>query len=90
YVKLKYDYGAATFVTTFGFSKDAPRNHCGFSLLSTEKAQHRLEVGLNEDHPEIGRRIVVSLESAHRKLPEGIEVIPAKKFARMLWAGEIF
>jgi predicted AAA+ superfamily ATPase len=42
------------------------------------------------DHPEVGRRILVSLEVRPRKTPDGIEVLPAADFCRRLWAGDVF
>jgi len=45
---------------------------------------------LSVDHPEVGRRIVVSLEARPRKTQDGIEVLPAAGFARALWAGDLF
>lgn len=45
---------------------------------------------LQEDHPEVKRRLVVCNEAKRRRTEEGIEILPAALFARMLWAGEIF
>lgn len=42
------------------------------------------------DHPRVGKRVIVCLESRRRQLDEGILVLPAKAFVRDLWAGEIF
>jgi predicted AAA+ superfamily ATPase len=47
-------------------------------------------VALAEDHPEVKRRLVVCLEKKYRKAQNGIEIVPAKRFAAMLWQGEIF
>jgi len=44
---------------------------------------------LRQDHPEVGRLIVVCLESAPRKTEDGIEILPAREFASMLWQGGI-
>jgi len=44
---------------------------------------------LREDHPEVGRRIVVCLEGAPRVTPDGIEIMPAADFAASLWRGDI-
>lgn len=41
---------------------------------------------LVQDHPKVKRRIVVSLESKARKTEDGIEILPAREFARRLWA----
>lgn len=40
---------------------------------------------LKEEHPEVGRRVVVCLEPRARKTAEGVEILPATVFARLLW-----
>jgi hypothetical protein len=40
---------------------------------------------LAEDHPEVGRRIVVCRESKARKTEDGIEILPVETFTRRLW-----
>ncbi|MBN2498798.1 MAG: ATP-binding protein [Deltaproteobacteria bacterium] len=45
---------------------------------------------LREDHPELGRCVLLCLEDKARKTPDGIEILPAADFARRLWDGEIF
>lgn len=45
---------------------------------------------LAEDHPRVGRRIVICLEGKVRRTPDGIEIMPAATFARRLWQGELF
>jgi predicted AAA+ superfamily ATPase len=45
---------------------------------------------LQEDHPEVKRRILVCNEAKRRRTDEGIEILPVALFAGMLWAGEIF
>ena len=48
--------------------------------------------GLREiikDHPELKRRIVVSLEERARKTEDGIEILPYSVFIKQLWAGVI-
>ena len=42
------------------------------------------------DHPDIERRMIVCLEAKHRTTPDGIEVVPASTFAKMLWNRELF
>jgi hypothetical protein len=37
----------------------------------------------------IGRRIVVSLDERERRTDDGIEILPALTFARLLWADEL-
>lgn len=44
---------------------------------------------LKEDHPGVGRRIVVCRESRARKTEDGIEIIPTSSFVRRLWAGDL-
>ncbi|MAE96922.1 MAG: AAA family ATPase [Deltaproteobacteria bacterium] len=44
---------------------------------------------LVEDHPGVGRRIVVCRESRARKTEDGIEILPASTFVRRLWAGDL-
>src|SRR3990172_6183208 len=48
--------------------------------------------GLREiikDHPQLKRRIVVSLEERARKTEDGIEILPYSVFIKQLWAGVI-
>lgn len=48
--------------------------------------------GLREvihDHPKLKRRVVASLEERSRKTEDGIEILPAKEFAKQLWAGAL-
>jgi hypothetical protein len=44
---------------------------------------------LREDHPEIGRRIVVCLEEQAWRTEDAIEVLPVGDFLSMLWDGKI-
>lgn len=44
---------------------------------------------LAEDHPRIGRRIVVCREPRARRTEDGIEILPTKTFVRKLWDGEL-
>jgi predicted AAA+ superfamily ATPase len=49
--------------------------------------------GLRElirDHPRIGRRVVVSLESRARRTDDGIDVLPVAEFCRRLSTGDLF
>ncbi len=45
---------------------------------------------LAQDHPDVGRRLVVCLEPKARLTEDGIEVAPAEQFVRRLWQGELF
>lgn len=44
---------------------------------------------LHEDHPGVGRRIVVCLEDRARRTEDGIEVWPFETFRSRLWEGDI-
>jgi predicted AAA+ superfamily ATPase len=44
---------------------------------------------LVEDHPRVGRRIVVCREPRARKTDDGIDILPAATFVKRLWEGEI-
>jgi predicted peroxiredoxin len=44
---------------------------------------------LVEDHPGVGRRIVLCRESGVRNTEDGIEILPASSFVRRLWAGDL-
>ncbi len=64
-------------------------------LAIESKASHRLGDqhlrGLRElakDHPEVGNRVVVSLEQKARTTSDGILILPAREFVKLLWSGE--
>jgi len=42
-----------------------------------------------KDHPEVKRRILVSLEERPRKTEDGIEILPYSTFIRSLWSGNL-
>lgn len=44
---------------------------------------------LRQDHPEVGRRILVCLEEIAWRSDDGIDVLPVGEFLRRLWGGEI-
>lgn len=44
---------------------------------------------LAEDHPECKRRVVVCLEPRARRTTDGIDILPARTFARRLWDGSL-
>ena len=44
---------------------------------------------LADEHPDVRRRIVVSLEPRPRRTDDGIDILPATTFASRLWAGEL-
>ncbi len=41
------------------------------------------------DHPGVGRRIVVCLESRARRTEDDIDILPAEVFVHRLWEGEL-
>jgi predicted AAA+ superfamily ATPase len=45
---------------------------------------------LVKDHPDVKKRMVVSLEEKEWKTEDGITVLPYQIFCRRLWSGEIF
>ena len=40
---------------------------------------------LAQEHPDVGRRVVVCLEPRARRTEDGIDILPATDFARLLW-----
>lgn len=44
---------------------------------------------LQEEHPDVGKRILVCLEDKPRRTEDGIDILPAETFAKMLWQGEV-
>ena len=42
-----------------------------------------------QDHPEVGRRVLVCLEPRPRRTEDGIDVLPAEDFTAQLWRGEL-
>lgn len=44
---------------------------------------------LVKDHPDIGRRVVVCLEPRARRTEDGLDVLPARTFAKQLWEGSL-
>ena len=40
---------------------------------------------LAREHPDVGRRVVVCLEPRARRTEDGIDILPAAAFARLLW-----
>ncbi|MFN8625229.1 MAG: DUF4143 domain-containing protein [Candidatus Binatia bacterium] len=45
---------------------------------------------LAQDHPRVGQRVVVCLESKPRRTEDGILIIPAREFCARLQAGDLF
>lgn len=62
-------------------------------VKATERAGGRQLSGLQairEDHPGVGRRILVCLEPRRRLREDGIEILPVRQFLENLWADELF
>ena len=45
---------------------------------------------LGIDHPEVKRRIIVSLDQKNRLTEDGIEIVAYDEFIRLLWGGNLF
>lgn len=45
---------------------------------------------LKEEHPSLGRSMVVCLEPRPRRTDDGIDIMPVATFCASLWAGELF
>lgn len=45
---------------------------------------------LKKDHPDVRRRLVVSMDEKNRISSDGIEIINYKEFIRRLWGGDLF
>jgi len=62
-------------------------------VKATQRAGGRHFSGLQaiqEDHPGVGRRILVCLEARRRLRNDGIEVIPVQECLTRLWADDLF
>ena len=58
---------------------------------SARIASHHLRGlrSLADEHPEVGRRIVVCLEPRARRTDDGIDILPAPVFVRRLWQEDL-
>ncbi len=45
---------------------------------------------LQEEYPNIGKRIVVCLEQKPRRTEDGSDILPAARFSELLWDGALF
>lgn len=64
----------------------------GIEAKSTTKITSDHLRGLRElaiEHPEIKKRVIVSLENRSRKTEDGIEILPCSSFAQELWNGAL-
>lgn len=65
---------------------------CAIEAKGTTRSNPDHLRGLREiaiDHKRLGRRILVSMEDRARRTEDGIDILPAKTFARRLWDGEL-
>lgn len=42
------------------------------------------------DHPEVKKRILVSLTDVNRRTEDGIDIVHFDEFVKILWEGELF
>lgn len=66
---------------------------CVLECKSSERVRDHHLKGLRElkkDHPNCGRRILVSREKISRKTADGIEILSVKDFLEELWGGKLF
>ena len=58
---------------------------------SARIASHHLRGlrSLADEHPEVGRRVVVGLEPRARRTDDGIDILPAPVFVRRLWQEDL-
>jgi hypothetical protein len=40
-----------------------------------------------QEYPDVARCVVVCLEANHRRTEDGIDILPYRKFIRLLWEG---
>ena len=45
---------------------------------------------LRKDHPEVKKLVVVCCEEKPRRTEDGIEILPAQSFVRLLWENDFF
>ena len=61
-------------------------------IKATARASNHHTAGLRaiqEDHPQVGRRILVCMEPRRRVRQDGIEILPVRAFLDRLWGGEL-
>jgi hypothetical protein len=66
---------------------------CAIECKSSQRIRDDHLKGLRElvkDHPDVKMRILVGLEPGKRLTPDGIWVLHAEEFTKMLWKGEVF
>lgn len=70
-------------------------NHidCAIECKATQKVHSDHLKGLRQlgiEHPEVKRRIIVSLDQKNRRTEDGIDIVDYQEFLRLLWEGELF
>jgi predicted AAA+ superfamily ATPase len=80
---------------TTGTEVDFLVNHidCAIECKSSNSIKDTHLKGLRElqkEHPEVKRRLLVSMDEKNRLSDDGIEIINNKEFIRRLWGGELF
>ncbi|MCF7928860.1 MAG: DUF4143 domain-containing protein [Spirochaetales bacterium] len=70
-------------------------NHidCAIGCKSSQNIKEDHLKGLRElykDHPEVKRRLIVSLDEKNRISEDGIEILNYREFVRRLWDGDFF
>jgi uncharacterized protein len=78
-----------------GIEVDFIINHvdCAIECKGSNKINSSHLKGLRHfsaEYPDVGRKMIVSLDETNRKTDDGIEVIHFKDFIGQLWKGEIF
>ena len=61
-------------------------------VKASARVSHRHLRGLRalqRAHPEVDHRILVCLEPKPRRTEDGIDILPAEEFARLLWSGSL-
>ncbi len=69
------------------------RMECAIECKSSARVTNDHLKGLRQlavDHPDVGRRLVVSLEEKDRRTDDGILIVGYRSFVTMLWDGELF
>jgi predicted AAA+ superfamily ATPase len=65
---------------------------CAIEAKGSQRVTQDHLRGLREvalDHPRLKRRVLVCMEDRARRTEDGIDILPARAFARRLWAGEL-
>lgn len=66
---------------------------CAIECKSSERVHDHHLKGLRElkkEHPDCGRRLIVSREPVSRKTKDGIQILGLEDFLEKLWSGGLF